>query len=81
MRGWIKCLERVAGRELVEIPQRTGPARRFPREAVEEAFIALCEGRDHPLLDAARSSSDPEWSEGVYATDPATLRDVPDLSE
>jgi hypothetical protein len=81
LRGWLKRLERAAAQELAEIPQRDGPAGRFPRGTVAEAFICLYEGRDHPLLAAARNSSDPKWSQGVYADDPAIFRDVPDLSE
>jgi hypothetical protein len=81
LRGWLKRLERASTKELIAIPQRDGTVERFPPAAAAEAFICLCEGRDHPLLVAARNSSDGSWSEGAYSTDPATMQDVEDLSE
>jgi hypothetical protein len=81
LRGWLKRLERASAKELIEIPQRDGRVERFPSRAVPEAFVCLCEGRDHPLLAAARNSSDSWWSEGAYSTDPATIRAAEDLSE
>jgi hypothetical protein len=80
LRERLRRLEHRADARAVEISQRHGLPARFPPEAVAEAFVAMCDGRDHPLLDAARSSSDPSWSEGTYSTDPALFRNVPDLS-
>jgi hypothetical protein len=90
VRGWIKRLERDARGEMLEIPQQDGTVKRFPRSAGMEAFANLMErmgaGEDappeHPLLAAARSSSSPEWSESVYATEgEAWTEPVEDLSE
>jgi hypothetical protein len=90
VRGWIKRLERDAREEMLEIPQKDGTVKRFPESAAKDAFMNVCDrlgaGEDappeHPLVVAARSSTDPEWSESFYAgggegwTDP-----VEDLSE
>jgi hypothetical protein len=90
LRGWIKRLERAAEEEMIAIPQLDGTVKRFPQSAAKDAFINLCDrlgaGEDappeHPLIAAARNSSDPTWRESFYAgggedwTDP-----VEDLSE
>lgn len=81
LRGWIKRLERASREEFIEVEQPDGTAARFPQSAAGEAFVCLCEGRDHPLLAAARNSSDPKWSESAYATAPHTLDNLSDLSE
>ena len=90
-RGWIKRLEREARGEMVEIPQNDGSSARFPISASRDAYLNLMQrmgaGEDappeHPLLEAARNSSDPKWSEGIYAAgDPAEwTKPIPDLSE
>ena len=65
--------------------------RRFPAEALQEAFINGIERvtanpqdrpPEHPLLEAARNSSDSEWRNSFYAID-EDLGDEPleDLSE
>ena len=77
----MRRLEREAEEEMITIPQRGGGVARFPQSALPEAFVSMCDGQDHPLLVASRNSSDAWWSEGVYSTDPASMRDVPDLSE
>jgi hypothetical protein len=81
LRGRVKRLERDAREEMIEIPQNDGTVARFPQSVAAEAFRSLCEGREHSLLEAARNSSEPAWSEGVYSTDPDEMRDVKDLSE
>jgi hypothetical protein len=81
LRGRIKRLERDARGEMIAIPQPDGSVERFPQSVAAEAFLSLCEGRDHPLLQAARNSSDLSFSGGVYATDPTEMRNVEDLSE
>jgi hypothetical protein len=81
LRESLRRLKREAAAEMVVIPQRDGTVKRFPLSAQAEAFVSMCEGQDHPLLVAARNSSDVWWSEGVYSTDPATMQDVEDLSE
>ena len=90
-RGWIRRLERKAHKEMLIIPQVDGSPARFPKSAARDAYANLMErhakGEDappeHPLLAAARHSSDPWWSSSLYAdlggegwTDP-----VEDLSE
>ena len=90
MRSWIKRLERVAGEEMIVIPQKDGTVKRFPASAKKDAYLNLCErlgaGEDappeHPLLAAARNSSDWWWAQSVYAEDPEELvKPVEDLSE
>ncbi len=81
LRSWLRRLERDAQGEMIEIPQKDGPVARFPQSVAAEAFLSLCEGRDHPLLQAARDSSDLSFSGGVYATDPTEMRNVEDFSE
>ncbi len=83
LRGWLRRLERDAQGEMIEIPQNDGTVARFPQSVAAEAFLSLCEGRDHPLLQAARNSSDLSFSSfaSVYATDPAEMRNVEDRSE
>jgi len=75
---------------MIVIPQLDGTVARFPQSVGKEAFINLIDlmgaGEDappeHPLIAAARNSSDPEWSQSFYAgggegwTDP-----IEDLSE
>jgi hypothetical protein len=54
---------------------RSGRVVRFPQSAAREAYANLMDrmgvGEDvppeHPLIAAARNSSDPEWSESFYA--------------
>ncbi len=83
LRSWLKRLEKDARGEEIVIPQRDGTVARFPQSVAAEAFLSLCEGRDHPLLQAARKSSDLSFSSfaSVYATDPTEMRNVEDLSE
>ena len=83
LRAFIRRLERLSEGEVLVIPQQDGTVRRFPQSVAAEAFLSLCEGRDHPLLQAARNSSDLSFSSfaSVYATDPTEMRNVADLSE
>ncbi len=83
LRAFIRRLEKDAQGEMIEIPLRDGTVARFPQSVAAEAFLSLCEGRDHPLLQAARNSSDLSFSgfASVYATDPAEMRNVEDRSE
>jgi hypothetical protein len=85
------CLERVAEEEMIVIPQREGTEKRFPSSAGMEAYLNLFDwlgaGEDappeHPLIEAARNSSDRWWSQSFYAVnDPDDwIKPVPDLSE
>ena len=91
MRDRVQRLERLMEGEFISIPQRDGSIKRFPPCAFEEAFLCamarIGAGEDapprHPLLEAARNSSDPRWRESYFsdidyegATEP-----VEDLSE
>jgi hypothetical protein len=87
----MKRLERDAQEEMIEIPQKDGTVARFPREAGMDAFINLMdrmgagEGAppEHPLIAAARNSSESKWADSIYAVeDPeAHVAPVEDLSE
>ena len=91
LRSWVKRLERDAREEMIEIPLNDGTVARFPQPAARDAFINLMDrmgaGGDappeHPLIAAARNSSEPEWAESIYAVeDPAAhVAPVEDLSE
>jgi hypothetical protein len=91
IRGRLRKLEREARGEFIEIPQRDGTVARFPAEEGMEAYMNLMErlgaGEDappeHPLIEAARNSSEPKWAQSFYAVnDPEGLtRPVVDLSE
>ena len=80
LRGWIKRLERDAREEMIEIPQQDGTVKRFPQSAGMEALIALIDGRDHPLAEAARNSSEHKWTHSFYSAFPID-DDIEDLSQ
>jgi hypothetical protein len=89
-RGWIKRLERDAREEMIVIPQTDGTVKRFPQPAGLEAFLNLMDrmeaGEDappeHPLIAAARNSSEPKWSKSFYAVNSTAWTDLTeDLSE
>ncbi len=65
---------------MLEVPQRDGTVRRFPRSAAPDALVFLLDGRDHPLAAAARNSPDPEWAGSFYNAHPIDP-DAEDLSE
>ena len=77
--GKVKRLERAAQEEMIVIPQTDGTVKRFPQSAGLEAFMALMDGRDHPLAKAARNSSEPKWSGSFYNAFP--MEELEDLSE
>ena len=90
IRGWVKRLERDAREEMIEIPQKDGTVKRFPKSAAREAFLNLAArmgaGEDapaeHPLVAAARNSSEAEWSESFYASGgEGWTEPIEDLSE
>ena len=73
IRDRLRRLERESEGEMVAIPQPDGPPARFPKRAVQDAFVnnvrRLC-GEDvepHPLAVAAARSPDPEWRKSFYA--------------
>ncbi len=87
----LRNLEREAEDEMIFIPQKDGTVKRFPREASIEAFMnhmdRLGAGEDappeHPLIEAARNSSDSYWSNSFFATDDPEewVKPIEDLSE
>ena len=89
MRHKLRRLERLAVGNVVSIPQQDGPPAVFPESALKDAYVNLCDrmgaGDDappeHPLMEAARNSSDPEWSTSFYATDADATAPIEDLSE
>ncbi len=90
LRRWLRRLERDAEGEMIVIPQLDGTVARFPASASKDAYLNLFErlgaGEDappeHPLLAAARNSSDTWWAGSVYAEDPDEwINPVEDLSE
>ena len=91
LRDKLRRLEREARGELIEIRQRDGTVARFPASAGLEAFkthmARLGAGEDappeHPLVEAARNSSDPEWFNSFFATDDPEewTKPIEDLSE
>jgi hypothetical protein len=88
----LRRLEREAEEEMIVIPQAKpdGTVKRFPQSAGMDAYINLF-GRlgagedappEHPLIAAARNSSDPAWSESFFAmNDEGWTGPVEDLSE
>jgi hypothetical protein len=90
LRGRLRNLAREAEGQMITIPQKDGPVARFPPGAGEEALVNLMDrlgaGEDappeHPLVAAARNSSEPEWSRSFYATNSEGWTDlIEDLSE
>ena len=88
-RDKLKRLERLAEEEMVSIPQQDGTVAKFPQSASADAvlnfFDRLGAGEDappeHPLLAAARNSSDPWWRNSFYAVDQDVAAPIEDLSE
>jgi hypothetical protein len=91
LKSRLQRLERIAREEMIEIPQRDGSVARFPARAGWPAFMNLMDrlgaGEDappeHPLIEAVRNTTDPEWSRCVLAVnDPEEwVEPVEDLSE
>ncbi len=92
--GRLKRLERDARKEMIEIPQRDGTVKRFPRSALMGAFLYLVDvevGRvtsteEPEIFEALRSAREPaeNWM-GTFYFDPAGIpactEPVPDLYE
>jgi hypothetical protein len=75
---------------MITIPQPDGTVERFSPSAGMNAFLNLMHrmgaGHDappeHPLIVAARNSSEPKWSESFYGTNgKARTEPIEDLSE
>jgi hypothetical protein len=75
LRGRLRRLERASEQDMISIPQQDGTTAKFPRSAYREAFVCALDrigaGEDapprHPLLEAARNSSDPRWRESYFS--------------
>jgi hypothetical protein len=90
-RGWIKRLERDAREEMIVIPQTDGTVKRFPQSAGIGAYMNFMDrlgaGEDapseHPLIAAARNSSEPKWSKSFFGVqDPERwVEPLEDLSQ
>jgi hypothetical protein len=89
MKARIGSLEKRARQHAVEIPQEDGTVAKFPWSAAADAYVNLMARLgageeappEHPLLAAARNSSDPWWRSSVYAADEDITAPIPDLSE
>jgi hypothetical protein len=89
VRGRLRRLERLAEGNVVTIPQPDGPPARFPKAALRDAYVNLMArmgaGGDvppeHPLIEAARNSTDPQWSGSIFATDGDLTAPIEDLSQ
>jgi hypothetical protein len=75
VKAFLKRLENQGKDEEIVIPQKDGTVRRFPKSASREAFSNLMERLgageeappEHPMIEAARNSSEPEWASSFYA--------------
>ena len=91
LRDRLKKLEQEAEGEIFVIPQRDGTVKKFPPGAGMDAYMNMMDrfgaGEDapaeHPLIEAARNSSDPKWLHSFFAVeDPEEwIKPVPDLTE
>lgn len=90
LRGRLRKLERDAEEEMIVIPQNDGTVKKFPQSAGIDAYMNLLDrlgaGEDappeHPLIAAARNSSDPQFSESFFAmNDEGWTGPVEDLSQ
>jgi hypothetical protein len=87
----LRRLELQATSEMLEIPQRDGTVACSPVSEYLEAYSNMMDrlgvGEDappeHPLIAAARHSSDLDWSKSFFAVeDPDEwVKPIPDLSE
>ena len=91
LKSRLQWLERIAREDMIEIPQRDGSVARFPARAGWDAFMNLMDrlgaGEDappeHPMIEAIRNSSDPEWTGSFYFCNAPHewIEPVKDLSE
>ena len=91
LRRQLRRLERLAEGEMVVIPQQDGTVKKFPHSALLDAysnfFDRLGAGDaappEHPLVEAARNSSDPKWSGSFFSVNHPDewIKPIEDLSE
>lgn len=85
----LRHLEQLAEGDMLTIPQKDGTVAKFPTSAGEEAFLnfiaRMGAGVDappeHPLIEAARNSSEARWSESFFAASDDVTAPIEDLSE
>lgn len=70
VRRRLRFLEQAAREDVLEVPQADGTVRTFGKAEAPAALVSLIDGRDHPLAEAARNSSDPRWANSFYADIP-----------
>ena len=91
LRRSLRKLERAYQGEVIAILQKDGTVKKFPHSALLDAYSnfydRLGAGEDappeHPLIEAARNSSDPKWTGSFFSVnDPDEwIKPVEDLSE
>jgi hypothetical protein len=85
LRRTLLRLKRQADGPMVVIPQPQGPPRIFSQRDLAVGYLVALrrmkgEDVDHPICEAARNSSTPHWSAGLYAEEIAE-EPPEDLSE
>jgi hypothetical protein len=90
-RSWVRRLERQSVGGMLNIPQPDGSVARFPESEGLAAFGNLVSRMgagdaappEHPMLTAARNSTDPEWREMFFGGlgDGDITEPIEDLSE
>jgi hypothetical protein len=89
--GRLRRLEAELTGEMITIPQRDGTVRRFSPGAGEAALLNFMDRigagenapPEHPLMEAARNSSEPKWAGSFFAVnDPEKWeQSIQDFSE
>ena len=84
-------MARLENTEMVLIPQKDGTVKRFPPSALLDAYSNFYDRLgagdaappEHPLVEAARNSSDPKWLGSFFSVnDPDDwIAPIEDLSE
>jgi hypothetical protein len=70
VRNRLHRLEVGAKEEMFVIPKKDGTVARFSQRAGGEALLALMDGHDHPIAEAARTSPDRRWTGSIYSAFP-----------
>jgi hypothetical protein len=89
LKGKLKKLEQRSKASTIVIPQEHGPPTEFPSHAGLDAFMNFIErmgaGEDappeHPLITAAKNSTDPKWRGSFFAVNDDLTAPIEDLSE
>jgi hypothetical protein len=78
LRNRLRRLEEAAEEKMIVIPKKGGTVAPFSQRAGEETLLALMDGHDHPIAEAARTSPDPRWTGSFYRAFP--MGEAEDLS-